>query len=369
MSATRRSSVWSRRELLLGAGAGVLGSVGCLPQGDVKQALNMTPHDLGDGWELSTPEAEGLDPGRVRGAYERVFSEDQFYNALSLLVIRRGKLVAEGYVQRDSDITRRSHIQSVTKSLTSLAFGSVWAAGIMPELDASIADFVPVSDPAKRAITLRHLLTMRGDIAIDNDEFNVEVSMRERKHVTSWILSEPLLASPGSEFNYRDCDPQLLAGCILAASGRSIETTVTQEVFAPLGIRDYHWLHDADDEPTGPFGVWLRARDLAKVGELVHRRGVWQGVPLVSSDWLDLATSEQSDVPQSGNTAGFAYGFNYWIVPELAGYSTWGHGGNFTLVVPDEELVVVLTSMPDADVTIGSELRDVVDLAHLILGT
>jgi CubicO group peptidase (beta-lactamase class C family) len=335
----------------------------------VKQALNMSPRDIGDGWELSTPEAEGLDPARVRGAYERVFSENEFYNALSLLVIRRGKLVAEGYVQRDSDVTRRSHVQSVTKSLTSLAFGSVWAAGTMPDLDASVADFVPVSDPAKRGITLRHLLTMRGDIAIDNDEFNVEVSMRERNNVTSWILSESLLATPGSEFNYRDCDPQLLAACILAASGRSVETLVTEEVFAPLGIRDYHWLHDADDEPTGPFGAWLRARDFAKLGELVHRGGLWQGVPVVPSAWLELATSEQSDVPQSGNTLGFSYGFYFWIVPELGGYATWGHGGNFTLVVPGEELVVVLTSMPDSDVTIGSELHDIVDLARQILGS
>ena len=359
----------TRRELLRAIGALGLAALGaCLPEGRLKRPLEMTPRDIGDGWEIATPESVGLDSRRVRAAYERVFSEDEFINALSFLVVCRGKLVAEGYVQRASDVTRKEHVQSVTKSLTSMAFGILHGEGHFPNLDASIAEFLPVADPRKQAITLRHLLTMRSGIDVDNHRFATELLMPERRKMTEWLLSQPLRHVPGDSFDYRDCDPQLIGSIAIAKTGRSLESVLRRQVFEPLGIEDVHWQHNADGEPLTAHGVWLRARDLAKLGELLHRRGNHQGRQLIRAEWLDEACREQSDVGTDPATRGFAYGFYFWIVPELRGYAAWGHGGNFVLVVPDAELVLVLTSMPDAGAEIASELGDVVALAKMMMG-
>lgn len=345
---------------------GMLGA--CLPQGKLKRPLEMEPRALDDGWEIASPASVGLDPKRVRAAYERVFSEDEFINALSLLVVCKGKLVAEGYVQRESDITRREHVQSVTKSLTSMAFGVLRGEGHFSDLDAKVADYLPVTDPRKNAITLRHLLTMRSGIDVDNHHFATDLLMPERRHMTRWLLDQPLRHVPGEVFDYRDCDPQLIGSVTLAKTGRSIETVMRRHILEPLGIWDVGWQHNADDEPLTAHGVWLRARDLAKIGDLAHRRGMHRGRELVPSSWLDEACRKQSDAGSDPGVRDFAYGYYFWIVPELGGYSTWGHGGNFMLVVPEAELVLVLTSMPDAGDDIGSELGDVVSLARMMVG-
>jgi CubicO group peptidase (beta-lactamase class C family) len=356
------------RRAVLGASAATLAGA-CIPEGRLKRSLEMTPRDIGDGWELGSPESVGLDSDRVRAVYERVFSDDEFINAISFSIVKQGKLVAEGYVQSADDIRRKEHIQSVTKSLTSLAFGVARGKGFFPDLDAPLAAFVHVSDPAKQSITLRHLMTMRSGIDVDNETFAIELEMKERHDWTGWLLDQPLHSKPGERFDYRDCDPQLLAAAISAETGESVETLVRSAVLEPLAISDVLWLHAPDGEPTAAHGVWLRARDLAKIAELVRSNGAWSGEQTVPADWIGLATAEQSGVdPKDPYTKGFAYGFYFWTVPELSAYSTWGHGGTFMLIVPERELTLVLTSMPDAGNDIGSELGDVVSLAKMLLG-
>lgn len=362
----------TRRELLGWFGltamsAALPSATGCLPSGKLKRPLNMRPHQLEDGWELSSVEASGLDPKRLVAMYERVFSEDEFINALSLLVVKQGTLVAEGYTQSASDATRKEHIQSVTKSLTSLALGIARSDGYFTDLDSPISHYVNVQGKEKRLITLRHLLTMRSGIGVDNDEFNVQIAMRMQQDVTRWLLDQPLTDTPGKRFDYRDCDPQLLGGIFLRETKSSIEQVVRRRIFQPLGIRNVRWQHTTDDEPFAANGVWLSPRDLAKIGELVRRRGDWKGQPLVPSDWIDLATRKQTPVAAAQQAAGLAYGYYFWVVPELGWTSTWGHGGQFMLVIPEHELVLVMTSMPDAGTEIGTELPDFVELARELL--
>lgn len=359
----------TRRSILAWLGsAAVAGASGCLSEGSLKRAVNLTPRSRGDGWRLATPERVDLSAKRIRNVYDRVFSEHEFLNALSLLVVRRGYLVAEGYTRSDSDATRKGHVQSVTKSLTSLAFGIQRSQGHFEDLDRSLADILTVNDREKRAITLRHLLTMRSGIDVDNERFAEQIVMRQQRDVTQWLLDQRLSSDPGKRFDYRDCDPQLLGAALLAETGESVEIIVRRDVFEPLGITDYHWEHTADDEPLTAHGLWLGPRDLAKIGELVRRQGNWRGTPIVPAEWIELATQQQSTVPEEEATRGLVYGYYFWVDPELGWASAWGHGGNFVLVAPDEELVMVMTSMPDAGEQMGTELPDFVELARQLVG-
>jgi CubicO group peptidase (beta-lactamase class C family) len=327
----------------------------------------MTPRDRGDGWEISTPEAVGLAPAFVRRAFERVFSEDEFLDTVSLLVVCKGKLVAEGYTRDPADAMRKEFVQSVTKSIVSMAFGISWPHAPFDDLDAPVHRWLKVQDPAKASLTLRHLLTMRSGIDIDQDTFTVEAAMRQRRGVTNWILSAPMFAPPGAQYRYTDCTPQLLAAVIHAATGETVETIARSRIFEPLGITDVAWEHDADGNPYGPYGVRLRPRDLAKLGELTLRKGRWGDRTVVPDAWLELATQAHTETNRSASH-GIDYGFYFWVPRELGAFSTWGHGGNFSLVLPSHELVVVLTGMPNAGDDIAPQLWDAVDLAKTIIG-
>ena len=361
----------TRRCLLAWLGATASGAAmattGCLSDGRLKRPVNLTPRDRGDGWRLATPERVDLSPAHLRAVYDRVFSDYEFINALSLLVVKNGFLVAEGYTRSDADATRKGHVQSVTKSLTSLAFGIQQSRGYFEDLDAPLADYLDVEPRDKRTISLRHLLTMRSGIGVDNVLFSKQIVMRQQRDVTQWLLKQPLSHEPGKRFDYRDCDPQLLAAALLAETGESIEITVRRDVFEPLGIEGYHWEHDADDEALAAHGVWLSPRDLAKIGQLVLQKGRWKNQQLVPSDWIVQATQEQSTASESDARSGLAYGYYFWVIPHLGWTAAWGHGGNFVLVAPEEDLVMVMTSMPDAGDEIGSSLPVFVQLARQLV--
>jgi|GEM_PF-5718060 len=95
----------------------------CLEDGPAKIAWNDEPRALDDGWEIGAPEDHGFDREKLREAFRPFFSEDELVPAISLLVIRDGVLVAEGYARDLGDVHRKNAIMSATKSVTSLVAG------------------------------------------------------------------------------------------------------------------------------------------------------------------------------------------------------------------------------------------------------
>lgn len=91
---------------------------GCLEDGKLKIDLNMEPADVNDGIEISTPADEGFDEIALRDAYGAFFSEECFITGISLLIVRNGKLIAEGYSRSMEDMDVKRNIQSATKSFT-----------------------------------------------------------------------------------------------------------------------------------------------------------------------------------------------------------------------------------------------------------
>jgi CubicO group peptidase (beta-lactamase class C family) len=111
-----------------------------------------------------------MDELLLQEAYRMFYDDGQFYNALALLIVRNGRIVFETYARSPEDRERLHHVQSVAKSITSLVFGIVRDRGYFPNLDAAIASYLPekfIDAPEKRAITIRHLLTMKSGIAFE----------------------------------------------------------------------------------------------------------------------------------------------------------------------------------------------------------
>jgi len=177
--------------------------IGCLMDTDLKIDLNMEPAVLNDGWEISTQVDEGFDESALQEAYNQFFSENDYITGISLLVVKNGKLVAEGYCRDMKDRDVKRNIQSATKSFTSLVFGIARDMGYFDNLDQKLYDIIPEafdSNLKKRDITLRHLMTMKSGLEFDNDAFAEQLHMDERKNQMKYILSKPLFAAPGTEY-------------------------------------------------------------------------------------------------------------------------------------------------------------------------
>ena len=325
---------------------------GCVPDEPLKIAYNDAPASLNDGWAIAAPESQGIDRTRLREAYRHFFSENEYITARSLLVVRNGYLVAEGYCRDREDILHKGALQSATKSVTSLLVGIAMDRGLLDSVDRTIYSVIPEefgNDPAKKAITLRHLLTMRSGLSFSNDHFTLEMAYDVRGDGIAHILSKPLINEPGTFFNYQDCDPQLVSAALQRLVGTSLEEFARTNLFAKIGIGDYVWLAHRDGTTYGPYGLYLRPRDLARIGKLVAQKGSWEGEQVVSEAWVALSTAKQGDLDPADQSLGFDYGFYWWRSPADGAFTAFGHGGQYILVVPDKNLVIVLTAEPDTN--------------------
>ncbi len=350
-------------------------AVGCIPEARLKLDYDDRPFMTGDGWLIASPAEAGFDPDKLARAYRRLYSEDELPGARSLLVVRGDRLVAEGYCRDRGDREHPRAIMSATKSVTSLLTGMAIADGLLRE-DETLATLLPeaaASDPRKGAITISHLLTMRSGLAFSNDDFSLEIEHGGHADTVRHTLGKPLATLPGERFDYRDADPFLLGAALERRLGGSLAAYARQRLFAPLGIARIEWQQSPDGVTYGPFGLFLRPRDLARLGLLVARGGQHAGSALVPAAWIERssqplvpATAIAIDVPD------VAYGYYWWVLARRQAVLAWGHGGQYVYVAPSKDLVVVMTGEPNAgdnDAEISVEqllsLVDVIEAARI----
>lgn len=348
--------------------ATLLSVAGCVLDGTLKREYTAVPSQLQDGWTIGTPEAAGLSPDSLAKIYATLHSSSDYLNALGLLIAVDGKLVWETYVRTPKDRDTYHHLQSTTKSVTSLATGIAVDSGWITGLDSTFCSIVPESCPTggdpRRSITLRHLLTMRSGISFDNDDFSMEMYTDKPADPLRYILSKPMYAAPGARFYYRDADPHLMGAALRRLSGRDEQEIVEQALFAPMGIRDYYWDRAPGGQPMAAHGLHLKPRDLLKLAQLGLDSGAWNGQQLVSRAWMRESMAFQSVTTHHE----FEYGFYWWRIPAIGATSTWGHCGQFAFFWPEKRLAVALVSLPDTDDdVVGTQLGKFLALIAPIL--
>lgn len=349
------------------------GLCACLPDARYKHRLTTVPERLNDGWEIDTPASVGLDPRALSDIHDELLREDRHRGALGMLVVKDGKIVWETYLRSPHDRDIHHHIQSVTKSVTSLAFGIARDQGYFSSLDATLSELIPEELTGKARdkgkIRLIDLLTMRSGIDLDNRYFSIEMWVDKPKRPLHHILAKPLYDPPGERFYYRDADPQVVGYLLQKAVARTEQRFVDELLFSPLGIRDYLWERGADGVSMAPHGLHIKARDLAKIGQLMAEGGLHQERTLVSKSWCEEST--RTHVP-SGNRGTkhdeLGYGYYWWTLPGTDMFSGWGHGGQYVLVSPERRLVLVRIAMPDTGEDLhGTQLEHFVELVKPLL--
>jgi CubicO group peptidase (beta-lactamase class C family) len=185
----------------------------------------------------------------------------------------------------------------------------------------------------------------------DNDE-NAPGNTANWLLKDNWVdfaTSVPMAFTPGEKYVYADICPMLIGAIIEQASGKKLSEFAKQNLFEPLGIREFYW-YTAPNGSTGPMGnLYLSAVDFAKIGQVVAGNGEWRGKRIVSSSWIKEITAVNFDI---SNEDPFAEGYGaFWFkstkkVDGKLYECLWasGNGGNLLFVVPGENLVVSLLS-------------------------
>lgn len=242
-------------------------------------------------------------------------------------------------------------LQSVTKSIAATVVG-IALAGTPGALDRPFMEFLPGrapanADPRLARATLRDLLTMRSGIEWHEsdrplDDTNTTVQLEKSPDWIAFTLSQPMDAEPGTRWVYNSGGSALMAGIVREVTGRHIDEYAREVLFLPLGISDFHWKKSPAGVPDTEGGLYLSARDLAKIGELYLADGVWNGRRILPEGWVRDATSRHV----TGVGPGWDYGYQWWLTSR-GGRDVWvgrGFGGQLLIVIPSAKTVAVVTA-------------------------
>ena len=299
------------------------------------------------GWKTSTPELQGMDSAKLMIADE--FIQNRLPDAFSLLVVKNGYLVFEKYYSWGS-AEKYAVVHSVTKSVTSALIGIALDKGYLKSVDQKLFEFFPEyiteeSDPMKKEISLKHLLTMSAGF-MWNDR---GPSMWNWYSSSNWLKSAiqlPLENHPGDVFNYNSSTSHLLSIILTKSTKTSTLDFAKKNLFDPLGMQSAFWREDPQGYHIGGFGLGLSTRDLAKIGFLYLNNGYWDGQSIVSEYWVKESTDKQIQAFRHPIYGAFDYGYQWWVknIDGCNSFRAWGRRGQFIVVVPELDLVIVVTS-------------------------
>jgi CubicO group peptidase (beta-lactamase class C family) len=327
-----------------------------------------------NGWRTAPPEAQGMDPdvlAAIQGSVASLHPEIR-----SVLVVRHGYLVYERYWQGRT-ASDGDNLYSVTKSVVSALVGIALGDGKLKALDQPVAELLTRhlphdADPRLARVTLEQLLTMTSGLAGDDPSLGGDPSVYQRQKASrDWvghILGRELATNPGTSFAYSSATSHLLSAVVADTTGQATLAFARARLFRPLGIhsakapepvvvahpspatlKTYEqapvaWPTDPQGYHLGFSDLKLPSRDLAKLGYLYLNGGRWDATQVIPADYVAASTRPHSTPPPNG--PGESYGYQWWVTSQ-AGHPSFravGYGGQLIEVVPDLDLVVVITS-------------------------
>jgi CubicO group peptidase (beta-lactamase class C family) len=263
----------------------------------------------------------------------------------SVTVVRNGAIVADAFVypfERDLRHIVHSCTKSVVSALIGIAIDRGYLKGVeQPILDIFAERSVALQDADKEAMTLEHVLMMASGLKCRDSYLYRWSGLQEMRESDDWVqfmLDLPMAEPPGTRFEYCNGGSFLLSAIIQEATGVSAAEFAQEHLFDPLGIQDVEWPANPQGISIGWGELHMRPHDMAKIGYLYLNGGQWDGEQVVPADWVEASTRKHiSATLQDG------YGYQWWVT-DYGPYMALGYAGQYILVVPEHDLVVVFTS-------------------------
>ncbi len=331
---------------------GLLTSISCFGQGNIAEKLKQPISDL----PRTDLRSVKMSQDTITKLIELIKSNPS-NDFRGMVVIKNNKLVIEEYFNTYWRETIHD-IRSAGKGVTSLLLGIAIDKGLIKDVEQSIYDLLPTSKFTQSGkngyqdIKVKHLLTMSSGLSADDNDENSPGNSFNWLTKDDWVdfaISLPMIFTPGQKYVYNDVCPMLIGAIIEEASGKKLSEFAKENLFTPLGIREFYW-YTASNGRTGPMGnLYISTLDFAKLGQLIINKGQWQGNQVISATWINEISKKRFDISKDDPFA-TSYGY-FWFATtkEVNGkkydciYAS-GNGGNLLFVVPSENLVVSLTS-------------------------
>lgn len=319
------------------------------------------PVQLSDGITTGTVQDQNMDQQLIQNLMDRLV-RDEYKEIHSLLIYKDDMLVVEEYYYGNNDTIDfengvtvdhqpapiqwsredKHYVASANKALTGTIAGMVLAEkGI--STDEVISQYLPdyasyFTDPNKAKVTLHHCLNMTAGFQWDEWSGNDLKDLWKSQDFAEFVLSRNNM-SPDSEWRYNSALPNLILEALSNIVDQDIRDWADDNFYQALGITDYQWQSQPDGTPEGSARMYLRPRDMLKIGITLLNNGQWDGQQVIPQAWVTQCLEVQE------NTDSGEYSHGFWLrsLDGINYLSAEGDGGNFINVFPQQNMVVVMT--------------------------
>lgn len=329
------------------------------------------PPATGDGWQTASLNDVRMNKNKIIDLINSI--QNQVYQEVhSVVIVKNGKLVFEEYFPGHDfgyhgenyhgryinfDRNNRHNTHSATKSITSALVGIAIDKGFIQGVNDSIfsylINYTSLKNEQKNKITIEHLLTMTSGLQWNEWDVSVSESNHDIVRFNSssdpihYLLSKPIVTTPGTSFYYNGGAIDLLGEIIRFASEWNVKEFSHKYLFEPLGIINYHWQTLYPSGITCCHGdIYITPRDLAKFGYLFLNNGVWNGTQIISEEWVEKSTKTYINLNLSWADS---YGYLWWLKKYYANNKVYesffaeGWGGQKIAIFPGLKMVVIFT--------------------------
>lgn len=285
---------------------------------------------------------EGADDAAFSAALD---AANQMPRLHSLLISQNGELLVERYFNGKNE-KQTANVKSVSKTWMSALVGIAIERGHLEGLNQPLAAFygdvlASDADAPKRSITIGNLLSMQA--GLETTSFYNYGAWVLSDNWVQFALRQPMRAPPGTRMVYSTGNTHLLSAILTQATGKSTLQFAREELGRPLGMHIEAWPTDPEGIFFGGNNMEITPRQMLAFGELYLNNGRANGKQVISEEWVNLSLQRRVE---SSRERGRFYGYGWWM-RDMAGISTayaWGYGGQFILLAPALDLVVVTTS-------------------------
>ena len=294
-------------------------------------------------FETAAPEAVGIRSADILAYIDALERSDAEMHGL--MIMRHGKLCAQGWWAPFAPNLRHG-LQSHTKTYAATAVGIAYTEGLV-RLDERIIDIFPEDAPAEPSENLK-LLTVRDVLCMG---CGMDEMPRNSAHWIRDFLHIPVNHKPGTTYMYNSSGSTLLGSIVRKKTGLGLHDYLTPRLFNKIGIDpdNLRWLRMADGIEVGGGGLFATTEDNFRLMKLYADGGVWNGERILAEDYVKLATTNQNDsATESRNnpeaTDNFlGYGFQIWMCKPKGAYRADGAMGQFTIVLPEQDMLIGIT--------------------------
>ncbi len=294
-------------------------------------------------FEHATPESVGISSDLILEYIDNLEkSETEMHG---LMIMRHGKMITEGWWTPFGPNLRHG-LQSHTKTYAATAVGIAYTEGLL-KLDERLIDIFPEESPEDPSENLK-LLTIRDVLCMgcgmDTMPWNSEHWIRD-------FLHTPVNHKPGTTYMYNSTGSTMLGAIVRKKTGLGLHDYLTPRLFNKIGIDpdNLRWMCMADGMEVGGGGLYATTEDNFRLMKLYADGGVWEGERILAEDYVKLATTNQNDSatesinnPEASDNF-LGYGFQIWMCKPHRAYRADGAMGQFTIVLPDQDMEIAIT--------------------------